>query len=250
MSIKTLVTADDFGFSKSINRAMFEAYEQSRVSELSLMVDSYGTDEAVSYIRQNNIQNVGLHFSLYRLSKGGKILQGNDYDRILKEWTKEQLEGAFDEEIELFRKKVGFSPKHVIGHKQIALHTKLVEHVAHYCTANNCYARKEVIHKILQPAEIPRGLNISRTVDRIFAYHWGTPEEMYSEYKKDVEEAKRDSHLYSIEFMFHPGYAGEFEKNLTSFIKQRIDDIHFLLSPDFLKLMKEEELQLVSSGEI
>ena len=139
MSIKTLITADDFGFTSNINRAIREAYEKSRVTELSLMVDSYGTDEAVKYVRDNNVQNVGLHFSLLRVSKGIKI--------------------------------------------------------------------------------------------------YGTPKEMYNQYKKDIQEAKQKHEFKSAEFIFHPGYTGEFEKGLTSFIQERIDD-------------KEEKLQLVTSSEI
>ena len=233
MSIKTLITADDFGFTANINRAICGAYEKSRVTELSLMVDSYGTDEAIKYIRDNNIQNVGLHFSLLRVSKGMKILRSKDYDDILESWTKDQLTKAFDEEVEIFEKKIGFKPKHIIGHKQIALHPKLVEYIGNYCVKNNCYARSNVVHKTLQTAAVPKNFNIGRVTDEKFTFRFGTPEEMYNLYKKDIQNAKQKHDFKSAEFVFHPGYAGEFEKGLTSFIQERIDDINFLLRYKF-----------------
>ena len=213
MSIKTLVTADDFGFTSNINKAIFEAYEKSRVTELSLMVDSYGTDEAIKYIRENNVQNVGLHFSLLRVSNGIKILRSKDYDEILENWTKKQLINAFNEEVEIFEQKAGFQPKHIIGHKQIALHPKIVEHIGNYCVKNNCYARSNVSHKTLQTAVIPKGFNIGRTTDEKFTFKYGTPEEMYHQYKKDIQVAKSKREFKTAEFVFHPGYAGEFEKD-------------------------------------
>lgn len=250
MVIKTLVTADDFGFTQNINRAIFEANEKSRVTELSLMVDSYGTDEAVKYIHNNKVQNVGLHFSLLRVTNGVKILRSKDYDNILDSWTKEQLANAFDEEVNIFEQKVGFKPKHIIGHKQIALHPKLAEYIGKYCAKNNCYARSIVFHKTLQTAAIPEGFNIGRITDEKFTFRYGTSEEMYRQYKKDIQDAKSKHEFKSAEFVFHPGYAGEFEKELTSFIQERIDDINFLMSDYFLKLVKEENLQLVPSVEI
>ena len=248
--MKTLVTADDFGFTTSTNKAIIDAFEQRRVTELSLMIDSHGTDEAVEYIRNNNGTDVGLHFSLNRLSRDNKTLQGKDYDEILDTWSEEQLTKAFDEEVELFEQKVGFTPIHIIGHKQIALHPKLVEHVANYCVMNNCYARKAAQHPTLKEAQIPEGLNIGRTVDRVFTFHYGSPEEMYQAYKSDIKKAKTESNVKTIEILFHPGYAGEFEKSLTSFIQERIDDINFLLSDDFAKLIEEEGLELVPSTKI
>lgn len=248
--IKTLITADDFGFTHNVNRAIIEAYEKGRITEPSLMVDSHGTDEAVQYIKNNKVRNVGLHFSLNRLSRDHKTLQGKEYDRILESWNKEQLIQAFEEEVKLFQEKLGFSPSHIIGHKQIALHPKLVDYVADYCISNNCYIRKEVTHKTLQASGLAQDKKMGRTVDVILAFHYGSPEEMYKAYKQDIRKAKEQEKLQSIEMLFHPGYADDFERALTSFIQERIDDINFLLSDYFLILVQDEDLELVPSSEI
>lgn len=55
MPIKTLVTADDFGFTNNTNQAIIEAYKKNRITELSLMVDCYGTADAVRYIKNKVI---------------------------------------------------------------------------------------------------------------------------------------------------------------------------------------------------
>lgn len=121
---------------------------------------------------------------------------------------------------------------------------------ANYCVKNDCYARSNVTHRTLQVAKIPDGLVIGRTTEEKFTFKYGPPEEMYQAYKKDIEEAKNKHDFKSTEFVFHPGYAGEFEKPLTSFIQERIDDVNFLLSDYFLKLIKEEELILMPSSKI
>lgn len=251
--MKTLITADDFGFSENINKAIIDAYLAKRVTELSLMVDSYGSIEAFDLIKKYRITDVGLHFSLVRISKNGKILRGEDYDRILLDWSAQKLEEAFNEEVEIFEKNVGFKPTHIIGHKHISLNSKIVGHVANYCVKNNCYARRGersvvMSHFTLKADPIPKGLNIGRTADAILAFRYGSPEEMYKAYKEDINKIKNS--VKSVEIFFHPGYSDVFEKQHTSFIQERIDDINFLLSDLFKRLVQEENLELVSSSKI
>lgn len=249
MKIKTLVTADDFGFSQNINRAIFDVHEKGSVTELSLMVDSYGTDEAVAYIRKHQLEHVGLHFSLCRVARDRKMIHGNEYEPVLRDWSPEQLHQAFDEEVALFVEKVGYTPRHVIGHKQIALHDKLREYISAYCRKHDSYARRYVTHPTLVGEAPEDQQQLGRVVDRVLTFQYGSPEEMYVVYKSQVQAASK-SGVKSIEFVFHPGYPGEFERNLTSFIEERKNDASFLLSQWFQKLISEEELQLVTSDEI
>ena len=251
--MKTLITADDFGFSENINKAIIDAYLAKRVTELSLMIDCFGSEDAFALIGKYKIQDVGLHFSLVRISKNGKILRGEDYDRMLSDWSSGKLEEAFNEEVEIFKKNVGFIPTHIIGHKHISLNSKVVRYIADYCIKNNCYARRgersvAMTHFTLKADPIPKGLNIGRVSDAILAFRYGSPEEMYKAYKKDIKEAKKSAK--SIEIFFHPGYPSDFEKQHTSFIEERIDDINFLLSDYFTKLVEEEELEIVPSSKI
>lgn len=249
--MKTLITADDFGFSENINRAIIDSYLTKKVSELSLMVDCFGSKDAFDLIKKYKIRNVGLHFSIVRISKNGKILRGDDYDRMLSDWSSGKLQKAFNEEVEIFEKYVGFKPTHIIGHKHISLNTKVVSYIADYCVKNNCYARRgersvAMSHFTLKADPIPKGLTIGRIADTILGFRYGAPKEMYIAYKKDIEEAKNSAK--SLEIFFHPGYASDFEKKHTSFIQERIDDVNFLLSDYFTKLVKEEELELVPSS--
>ncbi|TSC87308.1 MAG: hopanoid biosynthesis associated protein HpnK [Microgenomates group bacterium Gr01-1014_16] len=253
--MKTLTTADDFGFTENTNRAIIEAYEKGRITELSLMVDCYGSMNAVNYIKNNSVQNVGLHFSLCRISKDGKVLRGKDYDDILLNWTPEQLIAAFEEEVRLFEQLIGFTPKHIIGHKQISLNSKIVRYIADYCVRNICYARRgersnTLGHFTLKADETPKGLNIGRTADAILGFRYGFPKDIYTAYKQDLAFLKQLGQIKSIEIFFHPGYSTDFEKGLTSFIQERLDDVNFLLSDYFLSLVEEENLQLVPSCEI
>jgi predicted glycoside hydrolase/deacetylase ChbG (UPF0249 family) len=55
------VTADDFGFSHGVNRAILQAYREGIVTHASLMVTGDAADEAVALARANPGLSVGLH---------------------------------------------------------------------------------------------------------------------------------------------------------------------------------------------
>jgi hopanoid biosynthesis associated protein HpnK len=55
------VTADDFGFSHGVNRAILQAYREGIVTHASLMVTGDAADEAVALAKANPGLSVGLH---------------------------------------------------------------------------------------------------------------------------------------------------------------------------------------------
>src|ERR1043166_8184955 len=59
--VNLLVTADDFGRSPEINRAVIRAHREGILTTASLMVAGPAADEAVALARQNPTLAVGLH---------------------------------------------------------------------------------------------------------------------------------------------------------------------------------------------
>lgn len=59
-----IVTADDFGLSPEINRAIVEAHEQGVVTAASLLVNAPSTQEAISLARQTPTLEIGIHLSI------------------------------------------------------------------------------------------------------------------------------------------------------------------------------------------
>jgi hopanoid biosynthesis associated protein HpnK len=63
---RLVVTADDFGRSSSINRAVIHAYREGILTSASLMVNGVAAAEAVALAREHPGLGVGLHLTLVR----------------------------------------------------------------------------------------------------------------------------------------------------------------------------------------
>jgi len=61
---RLIVNADDFGRSRSINKAVVRAHREGILTTASLMVNEPGFDEAVALARENPQLGVGLHLTL------------------------------------------------------------------------------------------------------------------------------------------------------------------------------------------
>jgi hopanoid biosynthesis associated protein HpnK len=63
---RLIVTADDFGRSRSINAAVLRAHREGILTAASLMVNEEDCDEAVAVAKENPRLGVGLHLTLLR----------------------------------------------------------------------------------------------------------------------------------------------------------------------------------------
>jgi predicted glycoside hydrolase/deacetylase ChbG (UPF0249 family) len=61
-----IVNADDFGYSRGVNRGIIEAHEHGIVTSASLMVKQPAAGEAAAYTRQRAELDIGLHVELRR----------------------------------------------------------------------------------------------------------------------------------------------------------------------------------------
>jgi predicted glycoside hydrolase/deacetylase ChbG (UPF0249 family) len=108
-----VVNADDFGFSRSVNRGVIEAHEQGIVTSASLMVDRPGAAEASAYATRCPELGLGLHVELKcwrvsRVPRRGATLRASALARA----TAVQLQ----RQLERFRALVGRDPSHRDAH--------------------------------------------------------------------------------------------------------------------------------------
>jgi chitin disaccharide deacetylase len=101
-----IVNADDFGFSRGVNRGIVEAHERGIVTSASLMVRRSAAAEAAGYGREHPGLGVGLHADLDRPLVGERL------------WTRVRRLVARDLEaqIERFRRLMGRNPTHIDSH--------------------------------------------------------------------------------------------------------------------------------------
>jgi len=108
-----IVNADDFGYSRSVNRGVIEAHERGIVTSASLMVDRPGAVEAAEYAREHQQLGVGLHVELdawrvARIPRKGAARSTAALEQRVSAQSSEQLER--------FRSLMGRDPSHLDSH--------------------------------------------------------------------------------------------------------------------------------------
>ena len=108
-----VVNADDFGYSRSVNRGVIEAHERGIVTSTSLMVDRPGAAEAGDYASSRPELGLGLHVELKRwrvsrMPRRGAVLRASALARAASVQLRRQLER--------FRAVAGRDPSHLDAH--------------------------------------------------------------------------------------------------------------------------------------
>jgi chitin disaccharide deacetylase len=108
-----VVNADDFGYSRSVNRGVIEAHERGIVTSASLMVDRPGAADAADYLMLHPQLGVGLHVELKRWRVSRFPRRGADLRMsALARHTSAQLR----RQLERFRALTGLDPSHLDTH--------------------------------------------------------------------------------------------------------------------------------------
>ena len=111
-----IVTADDFGYSNSVNEAVIRAYRDGILRYASLMVDRPGACEAARLAKQNPGLGVGLHLELCASSPA---VWGARY--FFSPSQRARIEPEISRQFDKFA-SLGLKPTHVDGHLNIHVH--------------------------------------------------------------------------------------------------------------------------------
>jgi len=111
-----VITADDFGASSSVNRAVIKAHREGILTHASLMVDREGAAEAVRMAQENPSLGVGLHVELCSENPGA---WGRRY--FFSREHRRRIEPEIRRQIEKFL-ALGLKPTHIDSHFHIHVH--------------------------------------------------------------------------------------------------------------------------------
>jgi predicted glycoside hydrolase/deacetylase ChbG (UPF0249 family) len=104
-----IVNADDFGYSRGVNRGIVEAHEDGIVTSASLMVKQPAAVEAARYAQAHPELDVGLHVELRRWSTPR-----------LRRWPEGKLQAVVERDIAAqfaeFRRLLDRDPTHLDSH--------------------------------------------------------------------------------------------------------------------------------------
>ena len=225
---KIIVVADDFGFCTSVNDGCVEAYQQGAVRELSLMLKSPGTQDALEKAKKNSIKNIGLHCLLVFWEDRGTLARRDDYKKLFQELSKDNIINLFHYEVSLFEKVVGRKPSHITSHYQIHGHEKLRDAVLAYCHANNIPMRlpgAPILDTDNPPEEINQVELVRakgcRSADVTGKFMSGSYEEVKAQIIQFVERVD----VEHGEIMLHPGIVSDELRKLSSMVEDRERDL-------------------------
>ena len=107
-----IVNADDFGYSKGINKGVLHAYKQGIVTSTSLMVNSVYAQDAVKIVKKEPLLGIGLHF-VWR--DDDNMIRRNIIHQLSR-FTLKKVEEELIKQIRLFSGLVGKPPDHLNSH--------------------------------------------------------------------------------------------------------------------------------------
>lgn len=125
--IKVIFNADDFGFSKGVNKGVAHSIKKGVVSSTSLLTNMPSTEDAFSIIKKNNLKEIGVHLNI----TDGKSLTGRSsitdkkgnfigaYNLLLKLFLNKISTGDLKEEFKHQIENVidrGITPTHINSH--------------------------------------------------------------------------------------------------------------------------------------
>jgi chitin disaccharide deacetylase len=109
-----IVNADDFGYSRGVNRGIIEAHERGIVTSASLMVKQRAAEEAAIYARRRPELSLGLHVELQRWRLGRLTSRPSPRaDVRLRRAVVADVRAQLDR----FRRLVGDDPTHLDSHQ-------------------------------------------------------------------------------------------------------------------------------------
>jgi predicted glycoside hydrolase/deacetylase ChbG (UPF0249 family) len=240
--MKNLVTvADDFGFTKGVADGCLDAYNNGILREMSIMMDSPGTDYTVERIKKENIKGVGIHITLSDLNNTGKYLRTADYQEMLTNGDFKALKERINDEFKKFEDSIGKIPTHINGHQNCCLHPNVIDAVIEYALDNDVFVRRSQQFKGDNPGaggdtgDIMKKSGV-KTSDYIFEQIIGTYDQAYQGFLDDLAEIEDNT---TTEIFFHPAVIDDVLKSYTSLIDERERDVKLLKDESFKNKLTE-----------
>lgn len=229
------------------------SYAEGFVTEISLMLNSQATNEAVQMIRDRNIQSVGIHLNLNNL-KGGHHISYNEYKKILAETDEEQLIDTISNELSEFENKLNRVPSHIAPHQGLHGDLRILNYLITYAKEKNIPIR---IPRTALAGDI-KGENYTAEIllkrNKILQTDYIFNEITGSDIKKVkgniLQNLRGVDSRKSAELFLHPGFVDKELIELSSLTYERARDIAILTDRDFFLQIKKIGFKLVNYSRI
>lgn len=264
-----IVHADDVGFSHSVNAATIKGLESGRISSASLMVPCPWFPEIAAYAKSHPDADLGLHLTLtsertfYRWGpvasrdKVPSLLDVNGY--FHQNWTDTTVIDPREAELEIRAQvekatAMGVRPTHLDSHQYRlfangkALFEVLLRVAHEYrlpaLVARNWFSQWPHLEASLGPEDL--------VIDEAVTIDPDVPPEKWAAFYTDALKRLRPG---VTEFVIHVGFDDEEMKAITSDrptwgAAWRQRDFDFFASPEFGRLLQEQNVKLITWREL
>lgn len=242
---KLIVTADDYGFTKSINEGIIRAATKGIVTDIAVMVltDQEDLDHGVSLLKKHKLTSIGLHTSLFPWGKTNRP-QRKDFIKFFRNATDEEIRSKALNEIKTFEQIFGQPPQFIAPQFNMHGNLRLLKILAEYANERDIPMR--IPWAVLTQDELEdnnyaarvylKRLNVKMT-DHLFAHILGSNAALIQE--KFLKELKSVKDGETTELLLHPGYFDEDILGGSSLNYERSRDIAIALNKDFRKNISE-----------
>jgi predicted glycoside hydrolase/deacetylase ChbG (UPF0249 family) len=258
---KLVVNADDFGFTRDVNRGIVEAHRNGILTSTTLMATGAAFDDAVVLARENPALDIGVHL----------VLVGEPpFPMTIPQLMRETLAGRIRIYEELRAQvlriiEAGLEPTHLDTHKHTHLLPPVLDAVARLSEEYKIPWVRRPFDFPLTPATRPgigwakratsQALGVVRSrFARVLTRHGCRSTDHFAGFQitgrynaAELAELIRALPEGSTEFMCHPGICGDELRGARTRLKEsRERELHALTSLEVRAALAESGVELVS----
>jgi len=262
VSLRLIVNADDFGFTRDVNEGIVEAHRNGILTAATLMANGAAFDHAVTLARENSSLDVGCHLVLVQ---GRSVADpSRELPATMTELVRALLRGnlpVYEELLAQVRKTVqaGIRPTHLDTHKHTHLLPPVLEAVARLAHEFRIpWVRRPFDFGIDRSARLTKsavalGMRVTRPG---FARALGNLKTTDHFAGFQITGMLKRGNLIDIlerlpegltEFMCHPGKLGPELRAATTRLKEsREIELAALVSPEVRSVIERRGIELVN----
>ena len=252
--MKLLINADDFGFSKGVNYAIYECFKQGTITSTSMMVNMPAFEDAIELMKQHpNLFHVGLHLvtSVQKSVVPGlkTLTDENGYfyhnEEKIANCDIDEMRREYQAQMDKFL-ATGFKPTHIDWHW---CHTPVQLQVGmELALKYNIPLRAHT--KEIEAMFTKNGVKYVANHYNEFYNHnqkepITTPENLIK-----VLQTRLDEGCPEMSMMVHPAFVDQHLLKLSSYNVIRTIELQTLLDPSVIEFIKANNIEMISYEQI
>lgn len=262
---RVIINGDDYGYTTEKSEGILKAHKEGILTSTTVMINYISKTDVDNILKYKKSLGIGLHLNITR---GKPVSLPKEVPTLLNEkkemfkpqsWVKKdwddfgnlknmtEVELEFNNQIKMFKEKLKIKPSHLDSHHGITSHRKIFPILINLAKENHLPVRLPILAKEGHKFELEKSLakklkKQCKTTEGIIADFFCRKKYPLKELKKSLRNIKEGT----TEIFFHPSSfrVGD-EKSIYGKI-----DLDLLTNQEIRKIIKEENIQLISYKEL